>query len=292
MPGIIITPGTFNPPAVPVQLVVGYPFPKVPVKTIRKWRQFNPGAVGEAVVPSQPPLPVVYSLFDYINGDITVGVDVETFDGSQPNFTTAGVRYVADALYLKTAQDTGAKTYSAEVSPVFTGGAIVDFGTLAIEQGAAGVSWDRLTFELDYDINIVGDTDLAAYDFRMIDGTVDGSASQTGTALLTLALPSVPFEGGNYDIDSTINILCRLRREGEDYDVIYAGIRVVGRLEFAALNGAVSPTPEPSPTSVPGVWDDTLYGAEAMATPVTEPDFSYAVYVRESHAAQGTLTLS
>lgn len=294
MPGIIITPGTFNPPSVPVQLVVGYLFPKVPVKTIRKWRQFNPGFVGEAVLPAVP-LPVIYSLFDFITGDLTVGVDVETFDAGQPNFTTAGVRYVADALYVKTAQDIPNKTYSAiGTPPLLAGSDSINLGLVEAEYGGDfEMPSNGIRLLLDFNLTLAGLGGLDAfYNLSTLDDSAPGAAS--GTLVLEVPYPVNPASNGyiNQSLDLERNIEVTLFYDSVEVDRIYLTIRITGEVSFTLVPGSPGASLDIPEVDSGLTWADTLHGLAAGSPAGIEPNIPYSGYVRESFAAEGTLTLS
>jgi hypothetical protein len=294
MPGIIITPGEFNPPGTPLQLVVGYPFSKVPVRTIRKWRQFNPGWVGELEPPAVP-LPVVYSYFDFITGDITVGVDVETFDAGKPNFTTAGVRYVTDALYAKTAQDIGAKTYSAiGIPPFLAGSDSISIGLVEAEYGGDfAMPSNHIRVLLDFNLTLAGTGGAEVfYSLSTLDESDPGATS--GTIVLAVPYPVNPASNGyiNQTIDTERNVTVTLFYDGEPVDRIYLTIPITGEVSFTivpATPGADLDIPEVDS----GVtWSDTLHGLDSTAPAGTEPSIPYSGYVRESWTSEGEITLS
>ncbi len=295
MPGIIITPGTTNPPLTPVQIVVGYPFPKVPVQTIRKWRQFNPRWVG-GLEPVLVPLPVIYSYVDFITGDITVGVDVETFDSSKPNFTTAGVRYVADALYLKTAQDAGGKTYSAVGTPPYTaGGGSIEVGLVEAEYGGDfAMPSNHFRVLLEFALTVTGTGDGATYTTTLADGHPDAITTLTGTIWLIVPYPVDPASNGyiNQEIDTEKYVTVSLRRNGVLFERIYLAIPINGEVSFTLV-----PLSPGASLAIPEVdseltWSDTLYGPTAATPAGGVPGIPYSGYVRENWASEGEVTLS
>jgi len=295
MAGIIITPGTTNPPVVPTQILAGYPFPKVPVKTIRKWRQFNPGWVGE-LEPLAVPLPIGYSYFDFVTGDITVGVDVDTFDAGKPNFTTAGVRYVPDALYAKTAQDIGAKTYSAiDSTPPFPAGSdSIDIGLVEAQYGGDyAMPSNGIRVLLNFDLTLAGTGGAEIfYSLSTLDESDPGATS--GTIVLPVPYPVNPVSNDfiNQVIDTVRNVTVTLFYDGEPVDKIYLAIPITGEVSFTivpATPGADLDIPEVDSGMT---WSDTLHGLTASAPAGTAPTIPYSGYVRESWTSEGEITLS
>lgn len=292
MPDILITPGTFNPPATPGQAFGIYVFPKTPVRTLRKWQQFS-SAPAPAVVPVEA-LPVVYSYSDFTSGAITVGVEVATFDAVQPNFAAAGVRYLADATYVKTAHDAIAKTYSAVGSPPFAaGGDSIGVGLVEAEYGgdyAMPSNYFRVL--LDFSLTVTGGGDGATYTLTTLDEDAPGATS--GTIILAVAYPENPASNGyiNQLIDTERTVTVTLLRNGQPFDRIYLLIPITGEVSFTLVPGAYG-----GDLGIPVVhsgrtWSDVLYGATAATAAVTAPSIPFSGYVRESWASAGTITLS
>lgn len=288
MPSILITPGTFNPPAAPVQSVGIVTFPKKPDVTLtRRPQQSSRSRVtGFPPLPALP-LPVKYTLVDFLSGDLTVGVDVPSLDLSKPNFTTAGVTYVADGLYVKTASDSVAKTYSAVGTPIFTlsGGTEIDLGTVEIESmlGPA-LGFNNFLVRLDHTINLTGAS--LPFDEVLIPLSTT-PAALAGIIELSVLIPGSPHLDGWGDraFSQDVAVNASLLIGGQVRDKVYVLLRFTGNITFVAAGANVRPTITTGLTLT-----ERLYGSAPGA--ITPPSIPYAGYLRESFATRGTLTLS
>jgi hypothetical protein len=293
MPGITITPGTFNPVGIPVQTMgIGY-FPKTVVGTVRKWQQFSPKWVGE-LEPIIIPLPVIYSTFDFTTGDLTVGVDVETFDASATSFTTSGVRYVGDGSYIKTAHDSGAMTYSAVGTPPFAGGGSIDIGLVEAEYGGDfAMPSNHIRVLVEFSLTVSGTADGSFYSTSLVDYHPDPVTTLTGEIWLTVPYPVDPSTNGyiNQDLDLVRNVVVTLLRDGTPFDRIYLAIPITGEVSFTLIPGTPGADLDIPVVDSGLAWSDTLYGATASGPAGSEPDIPYASYVRESWASEGEVTL-
>lgn len=284
---LIITPGTFNPPATPVENAGIFIFPKVPDVTLnRRPQQSSRSRV--AGFPPLPvlPLPVKYTLVDFLTGDITVGVDVPSLDTSKPNFTTIGASYVTNGLYAKTATDSGLKTYSAVGTPIFTlaGGTGIDLGTVEIGgSGGGGLAFNNFLVRMNYNIILVGGS-LPFENVRIAPSTTP--TELTGVLEHAVIIPGAPhLDGwGDREFDNNGIITATLREDGEPVDRVYILVRFTGTIHFTTAVAS-------RPTIVSGLTlTERLYrDAPGVITPPTIP---YAAYLRENFGRRGTLTLS
>ena len=287
MPPLIITPGTFNPPATPVENAGIYLFAKQPDVTLTR----RPQQSSRSRVAGFPPLPslgipVKYTLVDFLTGAITVGVDVPALDLSKPNFTATGATYVTNGLYVKTASNSGAKTYSAVGTPIFTvsGGTGIDLGTVEIGgSGGGALAFNNFLVRLDYNIILVG----GSLPFESVIITPSTTPTElTGVLETGVLIPGSPHLDGWGDraFDQTGIITATLRSSSAPVDKVYLLVRFTGSIHFTTAAAT-------RPTIVSGLTiTERLYrDAPGVITPPTIP---YAAYLRESFGRRGTLTLS
>jgi hypothetical protein len=122
MAGIIITPGTFNPPATPFQSAGIYRFPKTPVVTLRrKWLQYATAGPGGEVAPPETP-------YDD-SAMVVAAVDIWVADPTKAGSVTIwrAARNISMGLQWRDLppEVTAVKINGAE-EPVATGSATVD----------------------------------------------------------------------------------------------------------------------------------------------------------------------
>lgn len=289
MPDITITPGTFNPPGTLAVVHGALDFPKTPVQQVKRPAlQYNSRWV--EVEEATPPvvLPVIYSYCDFITGDITIGVDVDPFDAGITNFITAGVRYIPDTTYAKTAQDIPGKTYSAVGTPQFvlTGGTEIDIGTVEIGgSGGGDLGFNNFLVTVGYSLSVAGGADGGTYTTHVQASTTP--TTLTGTMEFPVLIPVNPVSNGWIDqaVSAAPIIQFDLLRNGVIFDRIFILLEITGSIHFVV--GTAS-----RPTIATGhSVAETLYRQSTSPGAISPPSLPYAAYVRESWASQGNLLI-
>lgn len=133
MSGIIITPGTFNPPATPAQTMGVYTFPKKPDVTLRKPTlsyQFSSRRAVEAAGGSAS-VGILYVRYDYITGLVRIRVADADYNPAATHAALTGARYAPNGNWPVVATDAGAKTYDLATPSVLSAESI-DLGSFVV----------------------------------------------------------------------------------------------------------------------------------------------------------------
>lgn len=284
MPGIIITPGTTNPPVTPVQLVAGYPFAKVPVRTIRKWQQFHPRWVGEAAPP--PTLPRVNLRRDYFTGECEVrAIEVDPVSGAT-NIALSGTRYVPDGTYPATWDGSN---YVFEIDPWSREPESIDLGEFSLpgyyvteEEGSFG----GLFVSLNFEVTLAAAGDGADYEIEVQRAGIGPVLGDAGSLEFGIATVVGPF-------DETVTIDMRLTRNGTECDRVFCALRFIGSITDYYDAGEVA-TIDESRTIIDAGYalPEVLYGDESIIPVITGPELPIVGYTRESISLGGIITPS
>lgn len=319
MAGIIITPGTFNPPATPVETHGEYAFPRAVVQTLRKPWQQQQWSTRVVVGQPAPGFPVTFVERDYMSfgrgyGLYTVQAELE-YDAGITRFRTRGTRYTVDKLYDEMVTGEGPpESYTAEAvilyeptpemgtpehpSGTFPGSTGINIGTIVLEQGFSPLEYDNIPVYLSYGLAVEGTGDGATYTTRVLDGHSSGPTTLTGELLLRVTgirggLPSGWTEN-IITIDQVYTFTMILFRDGEIYDRIDMSVLLTGQVTVRALDGGVAQTPQPE-ILTDFICEETLYGGDTPAASALsrQPTIPATVgYRRSSIARQGDILLS
>lgn len=311
MPGIIITPGTFNPPASPAETNGVLTFPRKKVVTLRApWmqQQWSTRRAAPAVAPG---FDCVYTYRDFMAagmefGQFIAGLDVESLDMTKTSFGVKDVRWSVDKSYDVVGASADAKTYVANATIEFLPQPVVgtpenpstaypeikplDIGTHILEQGGSPLSYDRIPIYLTYDIDVVGTADDDEHEYTVaVNDYHSGGEEPEGELLLIAHIEPGP--PPTYErlmvIDETIDFSFILFRDGVPFDKVYFLVQVTGSVHIMPLDGGAVPTPQPSITSDEHC-EETLYGATATNPIATQPTIKATIgYARESWAKEG-----
>lgn len=312
MSGIIITPGTFNPPATPAQAFGMYVFPKTPVATTRRGKtsyQFQSR-------PAPPPMvedegeAVIYFRRDFYTGDCIIMVG--SIQSSLATFTLAGGRYANDGDHTPT-------DVFPDISGINDSGYVMNGSTayLFADEGwtddradldIGEVTFDPYLFDgglyyflrlsLPYSVTVAAATGESVYAVQAYQQTFDPPIQSGLSGAIPIDLAgytpgSMGSVGGTVSV-STVVIL-ELLRDGAVIDRVKVSINITGTVSPSGgeEDAAAVETLEDAVTIVtaPASLTDTLYGADPVQPAVTAPDIPHMGYARESYAIQGTITL-
>lgn len=293
MPGIIITPGTFNPPATPIQTNAAVQFPRTKVKTLMKpWQQQQWSTRSSAAKPSYP---VVYSSRVFMAPGSDVGEIKVKFEGPfnslQPGFEVRGARWTENTIYEVTG--TADNGYTANAPQIYTAGDPIAFGYHELYQGADYLSYNSMPFYLNYEVDVTGIDDDGVYEVQLIDGHTVGDPIVEGEVILRLPLsPGPPPGGGKHMlVNQALQFGIALLRNGAVFDRIIWEVWIEGEIRIYPINGEISETPQPSHRE-DLTMVDTLFGATASNPVSTQPTIpATSAYFRESYAREGFVTL-
>lgn len=276
--GITIVPGTFNPPADPVELKGTVTWPERPVgaqKQIPMQWQSQPQAV------ESDDTSVQYAERNFVTGvrkfrDSTAPTGAEA--SAITNIIASGVRYVGDGIYSVASQSSGLWTCAAVTEGNYTPTGLIELGSFTI--GAGGI----VRIQIPYVIALYGATDGAVYTLELEDWTGTHAVGFTGYMEVQLVGGSTE-PGGTVEVNTTAPFIFRLLRNGVAYDTIEV------RIPFHFLTTSVGTGGEYVHTES-ATFADNLFGPNFSAPFGTVPAVPFTSYIRSSNANKGSLSFS
>lgn len=296
MPPIILTPGTFNPPATPVEHAGIYLFAKQPDVTLNR----RPQQSSRSRVAGFPPLPVLPPnigsiVRDYFTGNcrITIGDD---FPPADQSISLVGCRYVPDGTYLLTGPNGVffVAPWPRVSAPIELGEVFMArYKVPGIDNPESTEPFAACAVSVNYAVEIAGAEDGADYEVsvRNVAGETIYGPAGTFTHFLSGNFSS---SAASEEFDTLLNLEFMLNRNGDDVDFIRMQLRFTGTAVSDATSAGDplasredATTIVPSPDSLPEI----MYGGQVIIPVITGPATPLNGYERWCSFTQGRLTL-
>lgn len=303
MPGIIITPGNFNPPSTPLETPGVITYPKVPDVTLNRRPQQSSRSRVTGFTPRL--LPVNYTIWNPL-GIAGAGPRL----GSVANFRVRGTRYVPDGSYLDNVQanlgndvDYYGEVFNEQASPDYPEIPDVVGYYLESEKSSA---WTN-SIKRAYSITVIldGCDDGASYEVygrergnptrRLLDNLGGGVWSSEFTSdFLILSRGTIGDPNPlTTPVISSIWESFELMRNGDVYDVITIGMGFRNDITWTYADPWIPEDYRVAYVEAAPAVSVILYGPNADVTTVPSPDpINITLWQRESYATQGYLLFS